>query len=186
MAAEHGGCGGRLPSDPLPVGHDQQVVDGLKQVGIAPEAEPAEDGALGRQIGGQQPPSNAAAQHIEDRVRISSRPAPGSSAGARRGQERPDQRPFGIGQIDLVAQAVAAIRQRSGGGLRRGFKSGFGTLLEPRLPTTQPFSGQALTGWRCSPRRQHRCNLCNDAGRSLKCQLQSQSVIWYICYKPEP
>jgi len=41
LAVEHRGCGRALSSDLLAIGHDQQMVDGLEQSGIAPQAEPA-------------------------------------------------------------------------------------------------------------------------------------------------
>ncbi len=72
LAAEHSGGGRGFPADPLPVSHDEPMVNGFKQTGVPPQAEPAEDGALGRQIRRQQPPGNATAQGIEDRVLLES------------------------------------------------------------------------------------------------------------------
>jgi hypothetical protein len=41
LAVEHRSCGRGLSSDLLAIGHDQPMVDGLEQFGIAPQAEPA-------------------------------------------------------------------------------------------------------------------------------------------------
>ena len=41
LAIDHGCAGRRLPSDPLPVCHDEQVVDRLKQTHVSPATEPS-------------------------------------------------------------------------------------------------------------------------------------------------
>jgi hypothetical protein len=151
------GCGGCLPPDPLAIGHDQQVVDGLKQAGVPPQAEPAKDRALGRQVGRQEAPGNAAAQDIEDRVEdLAGGPAARTSSSVGLGQERREQRPFGVGQIGFVTQAVAAILPPSGRGPHRASRSGFSTLLESRHPRPlNPFrdglSGSAKVAMMASP-----------------------------------
>src|SRR5919107_5341943 len=111
------------------------MIDGLKQAAVAPQAEPAENGALGRQGGGQQPPGNAAAQHVEDRIQdLPGGPATWAASDTGLGQERRDQRPFGVTQIGFVSQAVAAILPPGGRGPHCGSRSGFSTLLESYRP----------------------------------------------------
>jgi hypothetical protein len=129
-AAEHGGGGRGLPSSPLPVGHDQHVVDGLEWAGVPPQARPEEDGAFGQQIRTQEPLGNAAALHVEDFGGISRVdqagviPGRAAQAGAARSE------PIGHGQIGFVTQAVATIRPPGGRGPHCGSRAGFNTLLE--------------------------------------------------------
>ena len=47
LAVDDRGRGRCLAADPLPIGHDQQVVDRLEQALVAPSAESAEDVLLG-------------------------------------------------------------------------------------------------------------------------------------------
>ncbi len=109
------------------------MVDGLKQAGVTPQAEPAKDRALGRKVGRQESSGSAAAQDIKDRVQdLPGGLAPGASSSVRLGQERLDQSPFGIGQISFVTQAVAAILPPGGLGLHRASRAGFSTPSEAR------------------------------------------------------
>src|SRR5215207_5385544 len=88
---------------------------------VSRHSEPAKDRALGRQIGGQKPPRNPAAQHVKDGVHdLATGPCRGSALAQRLGQTRLDQRPLGIGEIGFVAQALAAIVPSSGRGPHRG------------------------------------------------------------------
>lgn len=129
LAVAHGGGVRGLPPDPLPVDHDQQMVDGLEQTRVPPQVEPAKDRALGRQIRRQQPPGDTTAQRVRNCAQdLPGGPAAQATSGLRLGPERLDQRPFGIGQIGFVAQAVAAILPPSGRDLHCASKLGFSTL----------------------------------------------------------
>src|SRR5215204_554527 len=135
LAVEHSSTRRSLASDPLPVGHDEQVVHRLEQAGIPPRAKPSVHGRARRQIGRKQPPRNAAAQYIEDRVHnLAQRPFPWPPSRERLRHERLDQSPLRVGQIRFVTQPVAAMLPPSGWGPHREFQVGFDNPWESRLP----------------------------------------------------
>jgi hypothetical protein len=123
------------------------VVDDLKQAGIPREAEPAKDRAPGRQIREQQPPGNAAAQDVEDRIQdLLGGPTPGSPAGEWLRQKRLNQRhPASVNSASyrkpsrLYSRRVVGVHI-AGFQVRLQHPLGFTATL-----TTQPFSGRALT-----------------------------------------
>src|ERR671933_2403416 len=134
LAVEHGGTRRGLTPDPLAIGHDGGVIDGLEQARIAPVREPAVHSGPRRQILGKEPPSHATPQHVEDRVQdFAKRPGPWSPTLLRLWHERLDQSPLGISQVGFVAQVLAAMLPPGGWGPHRGSKRDFDPLPESRL-----------------------------------------------------
>jgi hypothetical protein len=171
-SVDHGGAGRGLATDPLPVGHDEQVVHALEQAGIAPCRELTIYRGPGRQIVREEPPGDAATQHVEDRVQnLAKRPRPWSPKRLWRRHERLDESPLGIGQVGFVAQMIAAMLPPSGRGPHGCFQVRFpapswnqpnpshstlpgrvltrdGTHRPVRYPDPPPETGGARSVWR--------------------------------------
>src|SRR5215212_7893230 len=80
----------------------------------------------------QEPPRDATAQHVKDRIDdLAQGPRTRSPASVRDRHEGLDESPLGIAQIGFVAQVIAAMLPPSGWGPHRG-SGGFDTLSEAR------------------------------------------------------
>jgi hypothetical protein len=120
LAVEHGGARRRFAPDPLPIRHDQEMIERFEQAAVAPRAEPPKHRRSRRQIVGKEPPSDPASQHIEDGVQdLAQGPLARPPSDAWLWHVRLDQRPFGIGQISFVTQPFAAMLPPSGRGPHR-------------------------------------------------------------------
>src|ERR1700680_3225241 len=101
---------------------------------------------VGREILGQQAPLAAALRQIEDRVhhRTQRRRARATATLVRRGQERLDHGPLGIGCIACIAQPVAPILRASDFGPHLVPPSCLATTTESQAAEiTQPIFGSA-------------------------------------------
>ena len=88
LAVDHRRGRAGLAPDPLAIAHDQVVVDRLPRAVVAQPGEPAIHRAPRREAVRHEPPRDAAAQHVEDRVDdLAHRPRTLPAAGGLGGQE---------------------------------------------------------------------------------------------------
>ena len=110
LAVDNRAARAGLASDPLAIGHDQRVIDLLKEAVVAELGEPTIDRARRWQIAWQQAPRAASPHNVENAVDdLSHRPWPGPSRAMSRRQMRLDHNPLRIGQISLITQRLAAM-----------------------------------------------------------------------------
>ena len=124
LAVDDGGGGLGVAAGSLSGQNQQGVVQAVQRAVPPPAPEIAEDGALGRELLGQQRPLAAGAQQVEDRVqhRLQVGPARPTDA-ARRRQARRDQGELGVGQVGCVALGQAGILDPGGIGPHGGVSS---------------------------------------------------------------
>ena len=114
LAVDHAGCGRCLSSGYFPRLHDQDVIDAIERAVATEAVEIALHSGERREFLRDLPPLASRRQHVEDGIhnpsqRHRSRPA----SMRRRGHERFDHGPFGIGEVACVAQSRPAISSPS-------------------------------------------------------------------------
>src|ERR687898_3196712 len=110
LAIDHSSTGRGFTSDPLPIRHNEQVVDALEQARVAPESEPAIHRRPRWEVLRDQTPRDPASEDVEDGVHdFPQWPSAGATKRVWLWHQRLDQGPLGICQICFVSQAIAAM-----------------------------------------------------------------------------
>src|SRR4051812_41728245 len=91
-------------------------MEGLNSAGVASQSDQQKSRALGRQIGGEEPPSDPTPEHGEDRVHdLAKGPRSWPPMSERLGKKGLDQSPRGIGQIGFPSAGPMRLCRRVAG-----------------------------------------------------------------------